>query len=112
MAVARYWEGGIESTDPMTLTQWHGHIIVPYAGSSRPGRADIHGNRWRDDLQRLRNDRRPHFTTSRNVSKPFAKRPGIGQPGTDSLRYVDGRGVAGLGHSRPKLSSERPWSPR
>jgi hypothetical protein len=89
-----------------SLTRHGASIIVLYAGSSGARRADIRDNRWGVDSRRLCNYAVAHFTTSGNVSAPLGERPGTGQPGTDSRRYDDGCGVAGLGHAGPKDSRQ------
>ena len=86
-----------------SLTQYGGRIIVPDAGSSGAPRADIRDNRWGADFQRLRNYRRPHFTTSGHVSEALGERPGIGQPRADSPRDDHGRGVAAWGTPDQKI---------
>ncbi len=80
--------------------------IVPYAASNPLRRADNRDTSWDIDFHGLCNHGDAHLATSRNLSASFGERPDIGKSGTDSRRYDDGRGVAGLGHARSKDSRQ------
>jgi hypothetical protein len=84
--------------------------MIAYAASNIFRRADKRDTRWDIDFQWLRNDGDAHFSTSRNVPASFGERPSVSKPGTDSRRYDDGCGVAGLGHARSKDPRQHGWS--
>src|SRR5438876_11288965 len=63
------------------------------------------------DPHQLWNARDAHLATRGNLPTTLYAGPGAGESGADSPGYDNGRGMAGLGHTRAKDPRLRAWSP-